>query len=290
MLARWSSVVGADHVHVVTVPAGQGPAELWQRFAAVIGVDPALATRSAPTSNASIGLAATELLRRVNDHIGRLPPSEYNGTVKGPLALRLLAEPVPAEGRARLTPEGYDFALRWNARTRTAVLAFGAQVTGTLDDLPMVADPRLRAALPRVPPGPDPRRVLHDAALALRALDRMVRRRRRRLARLGVPVEPVAHRDLDAVRHRWESAADPVDAAARDLARVARQAALLLRRLRRAQVAGTLSGAGAASGRSRRGRSSRSLRRSRRGSDPPPASAPGRARPGPGPRTSAGRG
>jgi hypothetical protein len=264
MLARWSSVVGADHVHVVTVPGGQDPAELWQRFAAVIGVDPALATRSAPTSNASIGLAATELLRRVNGHIGRLPPSEYNGTVKGPLALRLLAEPATAEGRARLTPEGYDFALRWNARTRAAVAASGVQVSGTLDDLPVVAEARHRAGLPPVPPGPEPRRMLYDAALALRALDRMQRRRRRRLARLGIQVEPVEDRDLDAVRRRWESAADPVDAAARDLAQVARQAALLLRRLRRAEVTGALSDAGAGNGRSRRGRSSRSLRRSRR--------------------------
>ena len=40
VLPAWAQVVGADHVHVVTVPPRSAPAELfWERFAGTVGLD-----------------------------------------------------------------------------------------------------------------------------------------------------------------------------------------------------------------------------------------------------------
>lgn len=77
--------------------------------------------------------------------------------------------------------------------------------------------------------------MLDDAELAAAALNRLRRRRLQQLARNGVAVEEPPEADPAALRRAWEASPDPVDAAAVSLAESARQAALLLRRLRRAR-------------------------------------------------------
>lgn len=234
MIASWARVVGGDHLHVVTVPHDAGdPEVLWRRFASVLGVDPAVAVEPAGSRNSSIGLAGTELVRRLNGHLGRLSTSEYNAVVKEHVALKVLATRAGREGRARLTRDGYDLALRWNAEVRQAIFSSGAEVTGDLTDLPVDPDPEVRARLGRAPRAPSRRRMLRDAGLVARALVRLRRRQARRLARLGVPAAPPPPLDVRSLRRTWAQAADPVDAAARDLAASAREAALQLRRLRR---------------------------------------------------------
>ena len=236
MLDRWSAAVGADRLHVVTVPrSGADPDELWRRFATVVGVDPTVATEPPAQANASTGLAATELVRRVNQHLGRLRQSEYNWTVKEFVALRALARRSDREGRARLDRRGYDLALRWNAAVRDAVRALGTPVTGDLEDLPTTPDPEARAALPAVPTGPSRRQMLVDALVAARALHRLRRRRARQLRELGVDAHPPARTPPAELRREWQAADDPVDAAAAWLAESAREAALLLRAVRRAR-------------------------------------------------------
>jgi hypothetical protein len=236
MLARWSSALAPQRLHVVTVPSGAtDPTELWRRFAGVIGVDPAVAARPSPSSNASIGLPATELIRALNRHIGRLRQSEYNVTVKDYLALEVLAARAGVEGRAELPRPGYDLATRWNAGVHRAVTGCGAVVTGDLAELPAVVDPVRREALPAVPAPASRRDMLDDAELAAAALNRLRRRRLHQLARNGVAVEEPPEADPAALRRAWEASPDPVDAAAVSLAESARQAALLLRRLRRAR-------------------------------------------------------
>jgi hypothetical protein len=234
MLRRWASVVGADHVHVVTVPRRhRDQPELWRRFATLLGVDPDAAPRPPRTANPSIGYAATELLRRVNTHIGRLPHSEYAGTVKDPL-VDALASTSQGEGRARLTRPAYDLAVQWNAEVRRTVRDLGIPVTGELADLPARPNQRVRERLPDDRPHlVRPRRMLRDAARVTRALARLRRRRARQLRRYGVTVEPPPPLDMAALRRGWRSAPDPVDAAAAEIAASAREAALLLRRLRR---------------------------------------------------------
>ncbi len=59
VLERWGAVVPADRVHVVTPP------DLWDRFCAVLGLDPQVAT-PAGFANSSMGVAEAETLRRLN--------------------------------------------------------------------------------------------------------------------------------------------------------------------------------------------------------------------------------
>ena len=69
ILALWARHVPAQHIHVVTVPAGgRGRAELlWDRFAGLLGVDLPPAGIDAGRANASLGVAETEFLRRFNE-------------------------------------------------------------------------------------------------------------------------------------------------------------------------------------------------------------------------------
>ena len=71
ILDRWGSAVGPDKVHVVTVPApGSQPGLLWRRFAGVCGIDPDRFPPPERPSNTSLGVAETELVRRL---ASRLP-------------------------------------------------------------------------------------------------------------------------------------------------------------------------------------------------------------------------
>jgi hypothetical protein len=233
MLQRWSSAIGDGSLHVVTVPrSGAEPDLLWRRFADVLDVDPSLATEPPPMTNPSLGYASSDLVRRLNAHLGRLPPSEYNWTVKEPVALRQLAPRAAVEERATVTRAAYDLALSWNALTRSAVSEARASVSGDLDDLPVTPDDDYRAGLPSEPRPPSDRALLDAAAVAGQGLSRVMRRRSRQLKALGVAPDTQRRPQVRRRRRQWRAADDPVDAASRDLADQAKEAALLLRRLR----------------------------------------------------------
>jgi len=239
MLAAWTPELAPGAVHVVTVPRRrERPDELWQRFAAVIGVDPAVVTQPPEATNPSLGLASTELVRRLNLRLGRLSQSEYNWTVKEPVALEVLARRAREEGKALLTRPAYELALRWNVFTREAVEKYGARVTGGLEDLPTTVDHDLLESMPDIPPSPATPAILDAAEEAAATFARHARRRRRKLARIGVEVELVERTPGPSLRSAWEAADDPVDAAAKDLADRAREDALLLRRIREERLRG----------------------------------------------------
>jgi len=64
IIDTWASVVGAERVHIVTVPPAGAPRDLLlQRIASVVGFDPSRLT-SQPRPNESLGAPATEVLRR----------------------------------------------------------------------------------------------------------------------------------------------------------------------------------------------------------------------------------
>ena len=241
MLATWAPLVAPGNLHVVTVPRRRTRQdELWQRISSVLGVDPSAVTQPPEATNPSLGYASSELVRRLNIRLGRLPQSEYNWTVKEPVALEVLARRASQEGKARLTRSAYDLALRWNALTRQAIEDAGAHVTGDLADLPTEADPEVRDALPEVPGDPTVPTMLDAAEEAAATFSRQARRRRRRLARAGIEM-PIAERlSQPDLRASWESAEDPVDAAARELADQAREDAALLRRIRDERHRGTV--------------------------------------------------
>jgi hypothetical protein len=233
MLARWRTAVPAGALHVVTVPARRGqPDELWRRFAQVVGVDPEVVTNPPAETNQSLGYASTELVRQVNRRIGRLPQSEYNWTVKEIIALDVLVTRAQQEGRVRLSRPAYDTALAWNRLIRDTLTETGAVVTGDLADLPVEPDLATRDSLPDVPTAPSPEDMLEAASLAAEALRALIRKRVRKLRRAGVEIEMPALRSPEKLEEDWAAADDPVATAAADLARAARDAAMMLRRLR----------------------------------------------------------
>lgn len=233
MLTRWQAAVPEGSLHVVTVPALRArPGELWHRFASVLGVDPAVASVPPAETNPSLGYASTELIRQINTRIGRLPQSEYNWTVKEIVALDVLVTRARKEGRAELSRRSYERALAWNRLTRDVIGSAGAAVTGDLGDLPVEPDPARLDLLPETPPGPDEDEMMKAAGLAAVALRRLMKRRARKLRRAGVQVTTPPLRTRKELAADWAAAEDPVANAAADLASAARDAAMMLRRIR----------------------------------------------------------
>jgi hypothetical protein len=143
-LARWSTAVPHERVHLVVCPqVGAPPAELWRRFAAAAGVpegavDPGQVPPQAV--NASLGRAEIAVLRRVNATLaGSIPQPAYSQIVK-----RVLAEDALARRRgerprtpADLLPLLDEATDRWC----DAVRAAGHPVHGDLADLQPLAPP-----------------------------------------------------------------------------------------------------------------------------------------------------
>ena len=229
MLDAWRSAVPADRLHVVTVPPlGSDFGLLWDRFAAAVGVDPARCPDPPVRTNPSLGHASTEFLRRVNQKLGRLHPTDHTPTLKGYLALQVLSG--RDESRARLDLPTAEFATAWNRQVRAAVTASGAALIGDLEDLP-VALPEGQS-VPAATLTPDEREVLAAGMAALVGMHDLVRRRARRLHKAGVAVSTGPEEDTSASMERWAAAADPVSAAATDVADLARIAITLHQRIR----------------------------------------------------------
>lgn len=135
VLDRWSRVVPAERIHVVTVPpAGSPPGLLLDRFCQVLGVPPESLDREVPRRNAALGRGQAELLRRVNVALGdRLPGREANRPVKLYFAKRVLAA---QPGRATLAPARLEPWCREVAEEHIEALAGGGyDVVGDLADL-----------------------------------------------------------------------------------------------------------------------------------------------------------
>jgi hypothetical protein len=224
MLDSWTPVVPPERLHVVTVPPpGSPPNLLWERFASVLGLDPAIATNPAKGHNPSLGYASADLIRRLNAELGRLPRETYNATLKHYLSEEVLAARAGKESRARLDTRTQEFALAWNRRTREALGASGVHLVGDLDDLPVTAS---TADLPdsiEPPARPD---LLDATTTALEGMEWLVRRRTRRVRALGdePPVQSVRPGRAATARVDWAAAPDPVEAAVQDLAEVSRLA------------------------------------------------------------------
>ena len=136
VLARWGLVVPAERMHVVVVPrSSQDPLELWRRFAAAIGLDPAtLDLELQPRANESLGAAQVALLRQVVTALdGRLGQPHYAHVVKRFFAQTQLSR--ISSRRPVTTPELAKrldgVARRWVGEIRER----GYAVHGDLDEL-----------------------------------------------------------------------------------------------------------------------------------------------------------
>ncbi|KAA1421076.1 hypothetical protein F0U44_01760 [Nocardioides humilatus] len=162
VLERWGADLPPEHVHLVTVPpSGADPTILWDRFAQLLGVDPAAFDTELERSNSSLGAEQAELLRRVNLELGdRLPlPGPYPLVVKNVLAHRIL-EPR-AGTRLTLAVEDQQYAADAARGIADRLAAMGADVVGDLDELV----PEVGGAVDGVDPAADPYAVPSDAVL-----------------------------------------------------------------------------------------------------------------------------
>jgi hypothetical protein len=144
VLARWSTRIPRDRVHIVCCPRPTSePALLWRRFAEVVGQDiPDLPPAGPQHANASLGTVEIDLLRRVNIALDkRLPQPGYGQVVKQLYAQRFLATPTSPRP---VVPEGLHDDLRIISQRWVKELSdVGYAVHGDLDELvPEPTEPR----------------------------------------------------------------------------------------------------------------------------------------------------
>lgn len=96
VLERWATAVPPERLHVLTPPPPGAEREvLWQRFAGVLGIDPATCDARRGFANASMGVVEAETLRRVNAVLG-----PYDARARGRWIRSFLADQrlVPRRG------------------------------------------------------------------------------------------------------------------------------------------------------------------------------------------------
>ena len=161
ILDLWSRHIPAERVHLITAPRrGADPGLLWQRFAALIDVDPDSVDLSRARANASLGLAEVEFLRRLNQQLSaEVPDWFYMWNVKEALAHEALAS--RAAGVRLVLP---DARLAWAQEHAEALIsglrASDYDIVGDLDELRPQAP-----AEPAVSPADQPAEQMLDAAV-----------------------------------------------------------------------------------------------------------------------------
>lgn len=132
---HWEAAVPVSRIHLVTVPQPPTPsAELLTRFASVVGFDPGLFTHEPAWANETVGVAATEVIRRLNERLGgRLNRRQHGMLVKATLAPMLAKRTDPV----RFTLPSSEHAwVTERANQMIAVLSVrGYPVVGDLDEL-----------------------------------------------------------------------------------------------------------------------------------------------------------
>ena len=165
MARRWAEVVGPDNVVVVTAPPKGAPHDLlWQRYAGVLGIDPASCSLDVP-ANPSLGLASTMVLRALNEQLATDPlgRSAYHQRVK-----RVLAKQGMARHRSDEPTLGLDEAWVYerSAAQIAALRRLGCPVVGDLDELTSFPVPGVQ---------PDAVSVEQQLLAAVRGLEHAVR-------------------------------------------------------------------------------------------------------------------
>lgn len=137
VLETWGAKLPPERVHVVTVPHDRGPTgdELWLRFCRAFGIDPAWAPLDSERANRSLGIAETQLVRRLNRRL-ELPmwrDATYDTLIRELLAQDVLAsrDSIPV----RLPPDRFDYAETQSEVWIDWLKTSGVDVVGEADDL-----------------------------------------------------------------------------------------------------------------------------------------------------------
>ncbi|UPK74765.1 hypothetical protein MU582_20385 [Nocardioidaceae bacterium SCSIO 66511] len=230
MLSAWLPHIPPERFTVVTLPRPGSPRHLlWERFATAIGVDPAVASKEAPRNNESIGAASAELIRRINERLDDVDISDYRGTMRHTLAVKILSDRAATEGKAPVNTAFLEFAAAANARARAAIEESGVRVIGDLDDLPVEAPAPSLDDVELSSPADDD--VVAAAAYAMPRMRKAVAQRVKTLRKSGVKASsrktlaalPDA-RDESTLLVRWKESGDPAEAAVSDLTAMCREA------------------------------------------------------------------
>jgi hypothetical protein len=144
ILATWRQALPAERIHVVTVPPPGAPqGELLDRVATVVGFDPAKLELPTSRDNTSLGVAGTEVVRRLNEALGhRLNERQHANVVKNVLATHLAR--AGADARYALPAEEREWVEVEAGRQVAAVRSGGYPVVGDLDDLLPRTDEKAR--------------------------------------------------------------------------------------------------------------------------------------------------
>jgi hypothetical protein len=139
VLSTWGNGLSPDQVHVVTVPKSEAveaePDLLWERFCRAFAIDPEWAPEDSDRSNASLGSAETQVLRALNERIGRTTRNNpgYDALILGMLADETLggqdSPPI------LLPPEFHAWARERGERWAEWLEQSGVDVVGDPSDL-----------------------------------------------------------------------------------------------------------------------------------------------------------
>ncbi|MGR6965947.1 hypothetical protein ACU610_15915 [Geodermatophilus sp. URMC 61] len=136
LLRRWGATLPASRLHLVTVPpSGASPAVLWQRFAEVLGVDPAVATFPEGRRNQSLGRAESELLRRLNERLGTSLEWPVHEARVTHLLGRVTLPARPQAVALSLPDDVRDWAAARSECMLGELAGMAFQLVGDLDDL-----------------------------------------------------------------------------------------------------------------------------------------------------------
>jgi hypothetical protein len=105
-----------------------------------VGVDPAAATDFEVATNDSLGLAESEVLRRVNEVLpDEFPRWHHTGIARDVLATKILG-PRSRSGRPQIPPKVRDKILEQTQTNISGIAASGCHIVGDLTELEVTQD------------------------------------------------------------------------------------------------------------------------------------------------------
>jgi hypothetical protein len=139
VLGAWGNGLSPERVHVVTVPQADAvaaePDLLWHRFCRAFGIEPEWAPEDSERVNASLGSAETQVLRSLNERIGRSTRNnpDYDALILGMLADETLGGQVSRP--ILLPPKLHDWARERGEAWAEWLEQSGVDVVGDAADL-----------------------------------------------------------------------------------------------------------------------------------------------------------
>lgn len=133
ILGKWSAGLPPERVHLITVPPpGADRGLLWQRFAAVLQLDPDRYSTEVPKTNTSLAAAEATVIRRVNDLVADVDQPRYDRMIKFQLAPQLSRR---AGAKIELPEDAFAWAVDESKCAVQALTAADYHVVGDLDEL-----------------------------------------------------------------------------------------------------------------------------------------------------------